>query len=336
MKLSAVCISLILAGASAFTSPQVSKTLYRGGVSLKSTVAATSQKFYPDGKLYQEIDEEGTAVKTYIYGREGDVVQVLDKDGNPDTELFKRFGHLKGAKVKTVSETLSQFYSSYGKPIFPQYRNIVTEILTSTHLSVVCAMFTPDPIFTYGLKLLWQEFMGTYPVPEHCDQMYESMIKALGFDVEAVAEDEKKVLAFVEGKSEDEILAVIKGEADDAVFGPVFKAIREDKFWWYSRPFGAGIFSIMKKAGVELNNENLEKWVACMNVRDNLPKQDLEIYQTSLIKIKEAEKMYKEVEIREKKAMAKRLEEKAQRALEKAEAAAKRAAEPVAETDSQS
>jgi len=54
--------------------------------------------YYPDGKPNQELNEEGIAIKTYIYDRDGDVLQVLDKDGNPDTEMFRRFGHLKGKK----------------------------------------------------------------------------------------------------------------------------------------------------------------------------------------------------------------------------------------------
>mmetsp|Transcript_18355 Transcript_18355/g.30611 ORF Transcript_18355/g.30611 Transcript_18355/m.30611 type:complete len:344 (-) Transcript_18355:218-1249(-) len=326
MKISQVCLvlSAIVAGASGFQMPAGHRaTITR--MHSTTAVAATSQKFYQDGKVYQDLDESGNPVKTYIYNREGECIQTLDANGDPDTEFFKKFGKFKGQKVRTVAETLQQFYTTFTKPIFPQFRNIVSEILVSTHLAVVTPMFTYDPVFASGLKTMWEQFMGSYPLPEQLSEMYTAMINSLGFEVDTVAADEVKLDTFLEGKTGADVLAVMKGEADDAFFGPIFKEIRENKWFWYSRPFGAGMFKMMLATGTELTEANVEEWVAVLGFNKSMPLQDLKIYTDSLQKLKEAEKMYKEVEIREKKAMAKRLEEKADRAIKAAEKKAKEA-----------
>jgi len=169
--------------------------------------------------------------------------------------------------------------------------------------------------------------MGSYPIPEHNTKMYGSMVEALGMKVSKIEEDNVAVQNFLNGKTESDILSILKGEKEDEKLSPFFKDIREDSLWFYSRPFGIGLFSVMRAVGVELTLENVDKWFATLNIKPGLPRQDLDIYTTSLLKLKQAEQMFKEIEIREKKAMAKRLEEKAQRALDMAEKAAQKAAE---------
>mmetsp|Transcript_17128 Transcript_17128/g.25030 ORF Transcript_17128/g.25030 Transcript_17128/m.25030 type:complete len:356 (-) Transcript_17128:348-1415(-) len=248
--------------------------------------------------------------------------QVLDADGNPDTEFFRRFGHLKGAEVKTVSQTMKAFNDKYRRPIFAQYRNIVTEILQSTHLTVVCAMFTYDNVFAFGLNTMFDKLLGSYPIAAEKEKLFTAIMEALDLQPSVISGSESIMNAYCDGKTEEDVLGSMRGDVQDDM-SAVFKAIREDEFWLYSRPFAIGLFQMMEKVGVELSDEANERWGKALGISVIRLGQDLKIYTTAIERIRDAEQMYKEIEIREKKRLAERLERKAQAAAEKAEEVAK-------------
>merc|ERR1719162_2153970 len=77
----------------------------------------------------------------------------------------------------------------------------------------------------------------------------------------------------------------------------------------YSQPFSVGLFKIMEYSGVQATSDNVEEWAKALKVTAAKPVSDLETYRKNTAKLRQAEEMMREVEIREKKKLAERLEE---------------------------
>ena len=65
--------------------------------------------------------------------------------------------------VKTVSETVADFYKAYPQPpVMPMYRTFLIDSLTSTHIALVDARFKYDAVFALGLQEYFNGLFGTY------------------------------------------------------------------------------------------------------------------------------------------------------------------------------
>merc|ERR1711988_25226 len=230
--------------------------------------------------------------------------------------------------AKPVAETVKQFMESYTKPVVPAYRTIVNDLLTTTHLGVVDARFVYTPLFGFGVTTIFNEFFKSYPAgEEEVALIYESFVSALDFSPADFRADTAAVAAAFEGKTEADILAIFETPGESPL-GVTAKAVKDkaglsakDQFL-YTRSFGVGIFTLMSAVGIEdIGVDDLTKWSKAMGFSSMMMERDLDLFKDSLSKLKEMEKLFKEIEIREKKKLAARLEEKAQKAAEAAKKA---------------
>eukprot|EP00611_Tribonema_gayanum_P024275 TRINITY_DN531_c0_g3_i1.p1 TRINITY_DN531_c0_g3~~TRINITY_DN531_c0_g3_i1.p1 ORF type:complete len:316 (-),score=100.65 TRINITY_DN531_c0_g3_i1:36-926(-) len=236
---------------------------------------------------------------------------------DPDTPLVKRFGSLKGRDVKPVSESMMSFCKCYPKPILPQYRTLVNDLIQSTHLSVVDARFTYDAVFATGLHGIFFKLMRSYPGEGEEKVIFDCLMNCIDLDPAQVTADAEGLISWAKSASEADLEAAMKGEGSSAL-AAVANAAKDDEFYLYSKNWGLGLILIMEAAGVETSEEKMEHFVALLGFPAGKAKQDLLQYKEVLEKTAQAEQLFKEIEIREKKKMADRLEEKARRALEEA------------------
>ncbi|CAB1117739.1 unnamed protein product [Ectocarpus sp. CCAP 1310/34] len=256
----------------------------------------------------------------------------------PDTPMTRKFGHLRGAKVKTVSETVADFYKYYKKVVLTQFRTIVTEYLQSTHLTVYDARFKYDPLFGVGFYTSFMRFMRAYPVPGQAELIFDAVVKAIGngLDPDQMRKDTTALKEWAEGKTEEDVMEMIKSDDRSNIvtdgfyvartglgpFGEGWEEKGEDVDWFlYNRLWGVGVFTLMENIGLEPTEELLEKWFAVVGTSAAGAAKDLNLYQEQIGKIEQAELLFKEIEIREKKRLAERLEAKAQDAIKAAERA---------------
>lgn len=262
----------------------------------------------------------------------------------PDTPMTRKFGHLRGAKIKTVSETVADFFTYYKRVVITQFRNVVTEYLQSTHLTVYDARFKYDPLFGVGFYTSFMRFMRAYPAEGQAELIFDAVVKAIGngLDPDQMRKDTAALKVWAEGKTEDDVVAAMKSDDTSdlatsgfyvartglGAFGEGWEEKGEDVEWFlYNRLWAVGVFSLMEDIGLEPTEELVEKWFGVLGTPAAAAVKDLNLYQEQVGKIEQAEMLFKEIEIREKKRLAERLESKAQDAIKLAERAERDAKE---------
>lgn len=191
-------------------------------------------------------------------------LQFQYKAGNANTDFSKRFGHLADAKVKTVGEAFADFTTEYGTPVNPLYKNMITDIVGTTHLTLVNCRFARDPIWSLGLLTTLDLLLKNYPEPENATRLVSSFMKSVGLDEAAIRAEAAEMEAWAKSVSRADVEAALSGEGSSTL-ATVSNKAREDKFWMYSRYFGIGLLKIMECTGVEMEKDEaypiMEDWM---------------------------------------------------------------------------
>ncbi len=231
----------------------------------------------------------------------------------------QRFGHLVGAEIPTVADAMKTFTDSLSQPINALYRNQISDLVATTHLTVVDARFKYDEVWALGFCTVTDVILANYPEKDFAAKIAESLAAAAQMTYAELKADAAKVSGWAEGKSADDVAAALRGESDGPI-SAMSKAAKSDDYWLYSRYFGIGLVKTMEIVGADVDTTLMEKWV-----KTDLGKSpfkavgDLDQWKALNSKLVMMETLMKEVEIREKKKMADRLEEKAAAAVKRAE-----------------
>jgi len=247
--------------------------------------------------------------------------QIAYQPGAADTDFARKYGGDKyvNADVRTVGEAFTAFTEEYGFQVNALYKNMVTDIVGTTHLTTVSARFKSDPVWSMGFLTALDLLLKNYPEPGMYKKITSALLKSCNLDEEAIRADAKMIEEWVTGKTKEDIQAALKN-GDDTPLGSIAAAIKKDEFWMYSRYFGIGMVRIMEIVGVEMDKDEvypvMEDWMENQLGKPTLTAcGDSDMYFKTKEKLDMMETMMKEIEIREKKRMAERLEKKAEAAL---------------------
>ena len=188
------------------------------------------------------------------------------KPGKADTAFAKKYGHLVGAKVRTVGEAFADFTKEFGLSVNALYKNMVTDIVGTTHLILVNARFKKDAVWSLGLLTSLDLLLKNYPEPGVGEQLISAFFKSMGLDEAEVRAEAQAVLDWAQGKTKEEIEAALSSGDASSPLGAIAKDIKGDEFWMYSRYFGLGLVRIMDAVGIEMDKDEvypiMENWMS--------------------------------------------------------------------------
>ena len=200
-------------------------------------------------------------------------IQLNYKPGDANTEFARRFKHLVGAKVKTVGEAFSDFTRELGYSINPLYKNMVTDLVGTTHLILVDARFQRDPVWSLGIVTALDLLLKNYPEKEIADKIVTSLFKSVGLDEAAVRREAAEMQQWAASVTREEAETALQGEGSSAL-ASIANRIKSDKYWMYSRYFGIGLVKIMENLGVEMDKDEvypiMENWMSVKLGRSHL------------------------------------------------------------------
>jgi Thylakoid formation protein len=192
-------------------------------------------------------------------------VQLNYKPGAADTEFAKRFKNLVGAKVKTVGEAFAEFTKELGYSVNPLYKSMVTDLVGTTHLVVVCARFRRDPVWSLGMVTALDLLLKNYPEPEVGEKIVSALFTSVGLQEAEIKKEAQQMLDWASKATREEVEAALMGEGS-SVLASTAQYIKKDEFWMYSRYFGVGLLKIMESVGIEMDKDEvypiMEDWMS--------------------------------------------------------------------------
>jgi Thylakoid formation protein len=194
--------------------------------------------------------------------------QLNYKPGAAATELARRYKHLAGAKIRTVGEAFAQFNAELGYTVNPLYKNMVTDLVGTTHLIVVNARFQRDPVWCLGIVAALELLLKNYPEKDVAAKIVDALFNSVGMNEADVRAEAKKVTDWVAaGQTKETIEAALSGQGQvGSPLAIVADAIKKDEYWMYSRYFGLGLVKIMEMIGIEMDKDEvypiMEEWMS--------------------------------------------------------------------------
>ena len=230
---------------------------------------------------------------------------------NPSKEFFETYGFQNNTEryKRKTSDVKVDFYASYRKPILPQYKTFIADVMAMTYIQTVDSRYKYDALHAFGICTQYYTIMKGYAMQDEIDTIFNTMMEACGLDAVRIREDAKRLLTLVKESnlSPDDLLNLRGGELAD-----IFQSVRTNRFFKYTDAWGIGLGRLIELTGGEPTPETFDKWSASLRwIFTPRMMQTWDEFTGDQLRMQGVEAMQKQLLIREKKRAAARLEKKA-------------------------
>lgn len=150
---------------------------------------------------------------------------------------------------------------------------MITDLVGTTHLIVVCARFQRDPVWSLGIVTALDLLLKNYPEKDVATKIVSSLFKSVGLNEAEIQAEAKKMADWAASATRADVEAALAGEGSSAL-AVAAKRIKGDEFWMYSRYFGIGLLKVMEAVGVEMDKDEvypiMEEWMSTKLGRSHL------------------------------------------------------------------
>lgn len=229
----------------------------------------------------------------------------------PSKEFFETFGFQNNTEryKRKTADVKTDFYAAYTKPILPQYKTFIADVMAMTFVQTIDSRYKYDALHAFGICTQYYTIMKGYALQDEIDVIFNVMMKAVGLDAVKVREDAKRILTIVKDGSmtEADILNARDGELAD-----IFNNVRSNRFFKYTDAWGVGLGRIIELTGGEPKEESFDRWAKSLRwVFTTRLMSTWNEFTGDQLRMQGVEAMQKQLLIREKKRAAARLEKKA-------------------------
>ena len=229
----------------------------------------------------------------------------------PSKEFFEKYGFQNQTiqYARKTSDVKEEFYSVYTKPILPQYKTFIADLMAMTFIQTVDSRYEYDALHAFGICTQYYTVMKGYPMSDEIDIIFNTMMKAVGLDPQLIRDDAKRYLTTIKEGSltEDDVINSESGE-----LATIFNNVRTNRFFKYTDAWGVGLGRTIELLGGEPNQESFDKWSESLKwVFSGRLMQTWDEFSSDQVRMQGIEAMQKQLQIREKRRAAARLETKA-------------------------
>ena len=269
----------------------------------------------------------------------------------PSKEFFEKFAfqNMTERYKRKVMDVKIDFYAAYNKPILPQYKTFIADLMSMTYTQTVDSRYKYDALHAFGICTQYYTIMKGYamqeevrssdwdsgtvnrllyfatlslltpsspllsspplPSPFQIDVIFNTMMKCVGLDPNRIRDDAKRVLTLIKEGPQSEDAVL---SATSGEMAEIFNTVRTNRFFKYTDAWGVGLGRMMELLGVEPKQENFDKWSKNLKwIFTQRLIQTWDEFSGDQLRMQGVEGMQKQLLIREKKRAAARLEAKA-------------------------
>lgn len=203
--------------------------------------------------------------------------------------------------VRPVATTKAAFFSTYSRPISSLYRRVVEELLVELHLNVVNSRFTYDPFFALGMTVAFDSFMQGYSPADQTELIFAALCQSLQLNPDVIRGDAAKLREVLSSGDRAELLRVLQlaeGANDVGGLRTILEKIRDNTDFRYTRTFLLGLYGAYETVAADAKDDTVfHELAATLNLPSDAVRKDLDLYRSSLEKLRQAREVMADLAI---------------------------------------
>eukprot|EP00747_Dinoflagellata_sp_TGD_P189680 gnl/TRDRNA2_/TRDRNA2_50309_c0_seq1.p1 gnl/TRDRNA2_/TRDRNA2_50309_c0~~gnl/TRDRNA2_/TRDRNA2_50309_c0_seq1.p1 ORF type:complete len:320 (+),score=46.40 gnl/TRDRNA2_/TRDRNA2_50309_c0_seq1:118-1077(+) len=181
------------------------------------------------------------------------------------------------------------------KLLHPLYQKFFEDYLEELHFYVYTSSYKYDGLFALGLREFFATASGTYDQfssSGESENVFSACCTAVGLDGQQIIKDADTMRTYAKSASPTDIRKHMEGteKPSDSFVAATFEEYKRS-----SRFRSIGLFKVLEFSGVKLDDSNTEMWAKAANMRAAKLKSDIGAYAVNLSKMKDGDKMVKDV-----------------------------------------